>query len=312
MLIEEELARLQPDRETLLTIGVFDGVHLGHQHLLAQLTRQAGERDLLSGVITFSQHPQDVLSPGTRMPFLTNLPRRIELIQSQGVEAIIPISFTAETARLSARQFTSLLRKHLRMRGLVLGPDFALGKGREGDTAAMSALGEEMGFTVTVVSPVTINGEVASSTAIRNALAGGDMKKVARLTGRPFSFSGEVVKGTGRGVGLGFPTANIETDLGQALPTDGVYASWAHLDGEARQSLTNIGSNPTFGNSQRSIEVYVIDYQDDLYGRKLTVDLLERLRGETCFATPAELKEQIAQDIKQGKDILASHTREES
>jgi len=224
MLIEEELARLQPERDTLLTIGVFDGVHLGHQHLLAQLTRQSRERDLLSGVITFAQHPQDLLSSNTRTPFLTSLPRRIELIQSQGVEAVIPISFTVETARLSARQFTALLLKHLRMRGLVLGPDFALGKGREGDTAALSALGEEMGFTVTVVSPVTINGEVASSTAVRNALASGDMNKVARLTGRPFSLSGAVVKGTGRGIGLGFPTANVETDPKQALPADGVYA----------------------------------------------------------------------------------------
>jgi len=309
MQIEEELARSQPEKDTLLTIGVFDGVHLGHKYLLSQLTKQARERNLLSGVVTFNQHPQEVLSPQTRLPFLTNLAQRTELIKNEGVEAVITLSFTAELAQLSARQFATLLQKYLRMRGLVLGPDFALGRGREGNTIALSALGEDMGFTVTTISPVTINGEVASSTAVRNALANGDIKRVLKLTGRPFSLSGPVAKGTGRGTGLGFPTTNIATDPGQALPADGVYATWSHIEGKLYKSMTNIGKNPTFGSSQRTIEVYILDYHGDLYGHNLTIDLVERLRGEKQFGTTEELKKQIAEDIKQGKKILASQAR---
>ncbi len=309
MQIEEELARLRPEKDTLLTIGVFDGVHLGHKYLLSQLTEQARERNLLSGVITFNQHPQEALSPQTKLPFLTNLAQRTKLIKNEGVEAIIPLSFTAELAQLSARQFANLLKKYLRMRGLVLGADFALGKDREGDADTLRRLGEDMDFTVTVILPIMVNGEVVSSTAIRNALANGDMKKVLQLIGRPFSLNGRVIKGTGRGTELGFPTANLDIDPMQALPADGVYATWSHIDTQIYQSMTNIGKQLTFGGSQRTIEVYILDYHHNLYGHELTIDLMERLRGEKQFGTAEELKKQISEDIKQGRAILTSQAR---
>ena len=309
MQIEEELARLRPEKDTLLTIGVFDGVHLGHKYLLSQLTEQARERNLLSGVITFNQHPQEALSPQTKLPFLTNLAQRTKLIKNEGVEAIIPLSFTAELAQLSARQFANLLKKYLRMRGLVLGADFALGKDREGDADTLRRLGEDMDFTVTVIPPIMVNGEVVSSTAIRNALANGDMKKVLQLIGRPFSLNGRVIKGTGRGTELGFPTANLDIDPRQALPADGVYATWSHIDDQIYQSMTNIGKQLTFGGGQRTIEVYILDYHDNLYGHELTIDLMERLRGEKQFGTAEELKKQISEDIKQGRAILTSQAR---
>jgi riboflavin kinase/FMN adenylyltransferase len=309
MQIEEELARLRPEKDTLLTIGVFDGVHLGHKYLLSQLTEQARERNLLSGVVTFNQHPQEALSPQTKLPFLTNLAQRTKLIKNEGVEAIIPLSFTAELAQLSARQFANLLKKYLRMRGLVLGADFALGKDREGDADTLRRLGEDMDFTVTVIPPIMVNGEVVSSTAIRNALANGDMKKVLQLIGRPFSLNGRVIKGTGRGTELGFPTANLDIDPRQALPADGVYATWSHIDTQIYQSMTNIGKQLTFGGGQRTIEVYILDYHDNLYGHELTIDLMERLRGEKQFGTAEELKKQISEDIKQGRAILTSQSR---
>lgn len=309
MQIEEELARLRPEKDTLLTIGVFDGVHLGHKYLLSQLTEQARERNLLSGVITFNQHPQEALSPQTKLPFLTNLAQRTKLIKNEGVEAIITLSFTAELAQLSARQFANLLKKYLRMRGLVLGADFALGKDREGDADTLRRLGEDMDFTVTVILPIMVNGEVVSSTAIRNALANGDMKKVLQLIGRPFSLNGRVIKGTGRGTELGFPTANLDIDPRQALPADGVYATWSHIDTQIYQSMTNIGKQLTFGGGQRTIEVYILDYHDNLYGHELTIDLMERLRGEKQFGTAEELKKQISEDIKQGRAILTSQSR---
>ena len=309
MQIEEELARLRPEKDTLLTIGVFDGVHLGHKYLLSQLTEQARGRNLLSGVITFNQHPQEALSPQTKLPFLTNLAQRIKLIKNEGVGAIITLSFTAELAQLSARQFANLLKKYLRMRGLVLGADFALGKDREGDADTLRRLGEDMDFTVTVILPIMVNGEVVSSTTIRNALANGDMKKVLQLIGRPFSLNGRVIKGTGRGTELGFPTANLDIDPMQALPADGVYATWSHIDNQIYQSMTNIGKQLTFGGGQRTIEVYILDYHDNLYGHELTIDLMERLRGEKQFGTAEELKKQISEDIKQGRAILTSQAR---
>ena len=306
MSIEEELARLAPDKDMLLTIGVFDGVHLGHKCLISQLVAQARQQDLLSGVVTFRQHPQEVLQPQTKLPFLTDLVERSDLLRNEGVEVIIPLSFTVELARLSARQFLSLLKKYLRMRGLVIGPDFTLGRNREGNADTLRALGQEMNFSVTVVPAVIIDGEVVSSTAIRKALANGDMKKVHSLTGRPFNLHGRVVIGAGRGVALGFPTANLDIVLEQALPANGVYACWTYIDGQAYQSMTNIGQNPTFGDRKRAIEVYVVDYHGDLYGRELKLDIMERLRDEKKFSTVAELKEQMAEDVKHGKAILNS------
>jgi len=309
MQVEKELAKLQPKQDTLLTIGVFDGVHLGHKYLLSQLTEQAREQNLLSGVVTFNQHPHEVLSPQTRLPFLTDLTQRSNLLKNEGVEAIFTLSFTTELAQLSARQFVSLLKKYLRMRGLVIGPDFALGQNREGNTNTLGTLGQAMNFSVTVIPPVMINGELVSSTAIRNSLANGDMKRVLTLVGRPFSLNGRVTSGAGRGVELGFPTANLDIDPGQALPAEGVYATWAHIDGQAYQSMTNIGQQPTFGGSQRIVEVYILDYHSNLYGRELKIDIMERLRGEKQFDTAAELKKQITEDIKRGRAILNSQGR---
>ncbi|MCH8865188.1 MAG: bifunctional riboflavin kinase/FAD synthetase [Chloroflexi bacterium] len=302
--MEEELTRHSPGKDTLLTIGVFDGVHLGHKYLISQLVELAGTQDLLPGVVTFRQHPQAVLSPQTKLPFLTDLEERSRLLGKEGVALVVPLSFTREWAELGARRFVELLMKHLRMRGLVIGADFALGRGREGDTAALRLLGREMSFSVDVVPAVKLNGEVVSSTIIRQALAEGDMARVRRMVGRDFSLHGRVVTGAGRGAGMGIPTANLEIDPEQAIPLDGVYATRAYVNGKLYQSMTNIGNNPTFGDSERGVEVYIIDYQGDLYGREVSIDIVERLRGEERFSSVAELKKQIAEDVKKGKAIL--------
>jgi len=304
VLVEEELARFSPGRDTLLTVGVFDGVHLGHKYLISKLLGQAGQRNLLSGVVTFYQHPEELLSPRTRLPFLTGIEERINLLKNEGVDVIIPLSFTAEMAQIGARQFVGLLRKHLSMCGLVVGSDFALGKGREGDTDTLQRLGQSMNFSVTVVPPLVVNGEVISSTAIRKALADGDMRKVRELVGRPFSLQGKVVTGAGRGAGLGFPTANLDIGPERAMPPDGVYASWAHINGKVYQSMANIGRCPTFGGCERTAEAYIVDYQGDLYGQELKLDIIDRLRDEKKFDTVEALKAQMTEDVKQGKAIL--------
>ncbi len=304
MQVEEELAKFSPEKDMLLAIGVFDGVHLGHKHLIARLTELARKQGLVSGVVTFRRHPRGVLAPRTRLPFLTDLDHRIELLKNEGVEAVITLSFTPELASLSPKEFLGLLKEHLRMRGLVIGPDFALGRNREGNTDALRHFGEKMGFSLTVVPPLKINGEVVSSTAVRKALTEGDMKRVQSLIGRPFRLHGRVVTGDKRGIELGFPTANLDTEAEQALPAEGVYTSRAYIDDQSYPAMTNIGRHPTFGGSQRLVEVYLLDYEGDLYGRELTVDIIDRLRGEIKFDTPEELKKQIAEDVKRGKAIL--------
>jgi len=306
MLVEEELARFSPDKETLVTVGVFDGVHLGHKHLISQLVGKAEQENSLSAVVTFRQHPQEVLRPDIKLPFLTDLTEREKLLKNEGADIIVPLTFTAETSQLSARDFTGLLKKYLHMRGMVIGPDFALGRKREGNADALCTLGREVGFSVTVVPPVVIDGEVVSSTAIRQALSDGDVPKVRRLAGRGFSLQGRVVAGTGRGVTLGFPTANLNISIEQALPADGVYASWAGINGKVFPSMTNIGTRPTFGDNRRAVEVYIVDYQGELYGREIHVEFVERLRGEKRFDSVEELKRQMSRDVKRGVAILSA------
>jgi len=304
MQIEAELAGFTPRQETVLTIGVLDGVHLGHQELIGYLRRQALARDYLPGVVTFRNHPLDVLSPQTHLPRLTSLEERTRLLQGLGIELIVPLSFTPDLAQLAAGDFVALLQKYLKMRGLVIGPDFALGRGREGDVSALHSLGKERGFWVDVIPPKVINGEVVSSTSIRQALAKGDMSKVKRLLGRPHALIGQVGHGAERGRQLGFPTANLEINSSQALPSDGVYATRAYVAGHTYPSVTNIGTRPTFGEGERTVEVYLLDFEGALYTQELRLELIERLRAEKRFSNPEELKAQISRDVERARSIL--------
>ena len=304
MQVEEELAQFAPEKESVLTIGVFDGVHLGHRHLLDFLQRQASAGDYLAGVVTFAQHPLQVLSPQIHLLRLTTLEERIRLIHEMGIDLVIPLSFTSELAQLPARDFVTLLHKHLRMRGLVVGPDFALGKGRGGDVFKLHSLGRELGFWVEVVSPKVVDGDMASSTNIREALAEGDVATVKRFLGRPYALTGPVGRGDERGRQLGFPTANLEVNSGQALPGDGVYATRAYVGDIAFLSVTNIGTRPTFGEGERTVEVYIIGFEGGLYGEELRLELVDRLRPEKRFSGPEELKAQISQDVEQAISVL--------
>ncbi|MFC2020920.1 bifunctional riboflavin kinase/FAD synthetase [Chloroflexota bacterium] len=304
MQVEEELAEVSPEKDMLLTIGVFDGVHLGHKHLISQLKKHAREQNLLSGVVTFRQHPREVLSSRTEMAYLTIPAEKANLLKNEGVDTVITLSFTTELAQLSAGQFVGLLKKYLRMRCLIIGADFVLGRDREGNVDTLRALGQDLGFSVTVVSPAKVNSEVVSSTAVRDALADGNMKRVISLIGRPFSLRGRVTAGSGRGLELGFPTANLEVDPKQTLPADGVYATLAYINGKTYQSMTNIGKRPTFDGKERTVETYLLNYQGNLYGHELKIDIVERLRGEERFDTVDELKKQMTEDIEKGKAIL--------
>ena len=304
MSVEEELAGLTPKKGMLLTIGVFDGVHLGHKQLLSKLVEQAKHENLISGVVTFKQHPQCLLTPQPGFPFLTNLPQKIKLIKDEGVDVIITLSFTLELAQIGAGQFVKLLQHYLNMRGMVLGPDFTLGRNREGNADVLCKLGQSMDFKLIIIPQIAVNSEVVSSTAIRNELAKGDIKKVNRMLGRFFSLEGRVISSIGRGTEIGFPTANLDIEPERALPADGVYATLAYSNNHRYYSVTNIGNRPTFGENERTVEVYIINYQGDLYRHQLKIDIIKRLRNEKKFDTTEELKRQIEDDIGQASSIL--------
>jgi riboflavin kinase/FMN adenylyltransferase len=308
--VEKELARVRPQQEMLLSIGVFDGVHLGHQQLLTHLRDEARSKNWLSGVVTFKSHPEIVLAGENKLLWLNDLETRISLLRNLGIDIVVALPFSSELSRLTARRFVQLLKQHLKMRGLIIGPDFALGRNREGDAEKLRILGEEMGFSVEVIPAVVIDGYVVSSSAIRQALAEGDMKKVEKLIGRLFSLSGQVVSGDRRGRNLGFPTANLDLKPEQALPGDGVYATITHTDDDSLPSVTNIGVRPTFGGRKRLAETYILDFEGDLLGQKLTVDLVDKLRDEERFDTVEELKDQMVKDVEQARQILNERMRQ--
>jgi riboflavin kinase/FMN adenylyltransferase len=287
----------------MLSVGVFDGVHIGHQKLLIHLRDEARSRGWLSGVVTFKSHPEVVLG-ANKLLWLYDLETRISLIRNLGIDIVVALPFSTELARLTAREFVQLLIKQLKMQGLIVGPDFALGKNREGDASRLKVLGEEMGFSVEVIPVVVIDGLVVSSSNIRQALAIGDMKKVEKMIGRFFSLSGKVVSGDRRGRTLGFPTANLDIKPEQALPADGVYATITHTEDDNLPSVSNIGVRPTFGGTKRLVETYILDFTADLLGHKLTIDLVDRLRGEERFHTVEELKAQMIKDVEQTRRIL--------
>ncbi len=306
MLIEKELAGFVPKSETALTIGVFDGIHSGHRYLLSKLIEQSKNDNLISGVITFKQHPQKLLNPQCSLPFLTNLAQKIKMFREEGAQIVIPLTFNLELAQTGARQFIELLQKYLKMRSLILGPDSTLGRSQKGNIDFLHNLSRDMNFKLTVVPHLKINGEIVSSTAIRNALIQGDIKKANRMLGRYFSLEGNIITGSGRGTELGFPTANLDVEPEQALPSDGIYATWAYPDNMRYPSVTNIGKRPTFDEYERIIEVYIMDFEGDLYRHQLKIDIIEKLRDEKRFGTTKELQKQIAEDVKLAGTLLAN------
>lgn len=309
MRIAQELAKLVPQRETLLAVGVFDGVHAGHRYLLENLKRQAKKKNLLSGVVTFNPHPQSVLHPYSQLPWLNDLKDRVKSLQELGLDLVAVLSFTPEASKLSAREFITLLKRYLKMRGLMVGPDFALGRGREGDTNLLRSLGKEMEFSVETIPPFTVDGEIVSSTLIRQALAQGNMTKVEKLMGRHFYLVGKVITATKRGRALGWPTANLDIESQQTLPSNGVYATVAQVDGKQFASATNIGTRPTFGEGEKAVETHLLNYEGDLYTKEISIEFLQKLRDEQHFATPEKLKAQIRKDIREVETILSKELK---
>ena len=314
MSFRQRLASAAPSKETVVTVGVFDGVHQGHRHLLRRLVQLAGDQ-YIPTVVTFSNRPITVLRPGTEPSYLTTPEQRIDLIRQQGIELVVCLEFTLELSQVTATDFADILIETLKMKGLILGPDSALGKDRQGDLAFMQQQGERMGFWAQSVSPLEIDGQPVKSRRIRDALADGNVSVGPELLGRNHFLSGVVVLGDRRGRTLGFPTANIEVDPQLLLPGDGIYATWAIIDGQRHQSATSIGVRPTFDLTQRLVEVFVIDFDSDLYGKTVGVEFVKKVRDQEKFDGLDALVKQINQDVDDCRQVLdqdRSHSPEPS
>ncbi|HEU5098713.1 MAG TPA: bifunctional riboflavin kinase/FAD synthetase [Roseiflexaceae bacterium] len=294
--------------DTVLTIGAFDGVHRGHQHLIGSAVRRARELGCQSAVLTFDPHPDLVIHPDRDRLYLTSLEERAELIAGLGADLLIVMPFTRETMGLTALEFMSQVRRSVALCELWIGWDFALGRKREGNLARLRELGQQLGYSVHPVDAFALaDGTPVSSTRIRNALAQGDLETAALLLGRSFAVQGLVVEGDRRGRTIGFPTANIDVDPRHVLPADGVYVCDAEVGGRRYGAVTNIGLRPTFDGTRRKVEAYLLDFVDTIYGDTLRLTLRHRLRGEQKFDGIAALITQITADVAAARAWLREH-----
>jgi riboflavin kinase/FMN adenylyltransferase len=300
------------DRPSVATIGVFDGVHLGHQAVLGTAVRAAQDGGLAAVAVTFDRHPLEVVDPTRRPPMITSLDRKAELIAGIGVDVLIVLRFDEGLAAWPAERFARrILHQDVRAVRVVVGENFTFGHRALGTVATLEELGAELGFVAQSVPLVDLDGRRISSTSIREAVMAGELGWPRRALGRTFTVDGTVVKGAGRGVGLGFPTANLEVPPGMLLPGRGVYAGRAHVTGgRTHPAAINVGTNPTFGEEPLHVEAFLLDFEGDLRGRAIAVEFIERLRDEERFGSVPALVDQIRADVERTRAIIAAADRE--
>ena len=298
------------ENPSAIAIGTFDGVHVGHQSLIEQTREHARSHDMASTVLTWDRHPFQTVRPDAVPPQLCTLERKIELVEATGVDRLVILEFDETLSRWTPEEFAGkVLSEGLNAGAVFVGKDWRFGHKAKGDVDQLTSLGEDLGFEVVGFTLEEVAGAPASSTRIRKALANGDLEFVTTLLGRPFDIDGEVVKGDGRGAGLGWPTANIATTPGLAHPPRGVYAGRARTLGAWHRAAVNVGVNPTFGGEEGltplRVEAYLLDFEGDLYGENIRLEFHERLRDEVKYESVEELKEQIARDVEATRALFS-------
>ncbi len=293
-----------------ITVGSFDGVHRGHQALVRELVEGAQFAGVPAVAVTFFPHPAVVLRNLQGPYYLTNPEERAELLAALGVDYVITLPFNRALASLSAMEFMQRLKTHLGLRALLIGPNFTLGRNREGNVNRLEEIGKELGYRVTVVGPITEDGQVVSSSEVRQALQAGNVSRAAELLGRRYSIPGTVVHGDARGRSIGLPTANLEVWPQRILPANGVYATWVLLDGERMPAVTNVGVRPTFENQPATpqVEAHLLDFNRDLYHQEIQVEFVEYLRPEEWFPSADAMMEVVKKDIERSREVFA-HAR---
>lgn len=296
---------LPPNKKSMVTIGVFDGLHRGHQYLIQQLVQEAHQSGNLAGVMTFHPHPDEIVHGKTGRFYLTTVEERAELMAGLGVDYLVTHPFNRDVMKIRAADFVDRLLKSMQLCCLWVGADFALGYKREGNVAFLTEQGQSKGFRVKAIQLVDSTDDVVSSTNVRNALSIGDMNTVKTLLGRSYSVSGEVIHGMKRGRKLGYPTANLAVPDEKIIPQSGVYAGWVYLNDERYMAATNVGYSPTFGNKAITVEAYILDFDRDIYGEQLTFTFERYLRPEMKFGGLDALITQMQQDVESTRALLA-------
>ena len=307
MRIFHDLSNLPKYENTILTLGIFDGVHLGHKKIFEKLKKKAALTNCRNLVITFSPHPRNVISGKREIMLLTTTEEKIKLFEEFGIENLLILNFTKEFSQQSSEMFfKDYIIEKIGIKEIIVGYDHHFGKGRSGDVNTLRKMGIEFGFDVTTVEPFKINDEAVNSTKIRKALSEGNIKTANAFLGRGYSFSGIVIEGDRRGRELGFPTANISIDNEEKLlPSLGIYAVELMFDNEKYQGLLSVGIRPTFYNSGKIIpEVYLYDFNRDIYNKTITVKIIDWIRAEEKFPSAEALVEQMQKDKVKGLEIF--------
>ena len=298
MKIVRSLDKLVPGPPSVVIVGVFDGVHLGHQTIMRIVKADALERNARAVAVTFDRLPEELTHPETEARYITTLDQKLELIAEQGMDQAVVMRLEQRLLDMPAERFiTDVLCEKLRTTQLVVGTNFAFGKGREGNLDLLRRAGHDLGFEVVGVSPIKLDGFPVSSTVIRRLLSKGDVERANELLGRPFALEGEVVPGEGIGQALGFPTANIRVPERQVIPAKGVYAATVRLDDGRWIGAMNIGTRPTVDGAGVVVEVYIVGFSGNIYGKKLKLEFHHRLRDELRFADIEALKRRIREDV---------------
>lgn len=312
MEVFDSLTKVKKDKNTVVTIGTFDGIHLGHKKIIQEVLRKTALYGGRNFVVTFDPHPRKVVSKGNSIKLLNTLDEKKEILKESGIQNMLVIKFTREFSQLSSEEFfTKYIINGLGIKEVVIGYDHHFGKGRGGDKNTLEELGKEFDFKVTSVDAVSIDGITVSSTKIRNALDEGNIKIANKFLGKYYSFSGEVIKGDQRGRQLGFPTANIRpNDEDKLLPLIGIYAVELWFEDNKYYGLMSIGRRPTFyNNGSLTTEVYILNFNEDIYGKTVTVNIVERIRGEEKYSSADELIEQMKKDKEIGLEIFGKKVR---
>ena len=295
-------------RESVVTFGVFDGIHLGHQAVINTLLQTAVQNNLMSVLVGFYPHPLAFLAPERCPSLLTPLSKRVEILQQFGIDEIVMLNFDAQIASMSPESFVErVLLEKCRAKHVVVGYACQFGKNRAGNAERLAELSQGYAFDVSIVPPTEIDGAPVHSTRIREALAQGDLRRSLQLLGRRYSLIGNVVHGDGRGRQIGFPTANIETH-NQVYPPNGVYAIRAKLEERWLDGVLNIGMRPTFNGVNIQVEGHFFDFNEMIYGKPVEIFFVEKIRSERKFPNPEFLIQQIQRDIAAAAEILASPT----
>lgn len=311
MEIIRDLNTVHLDRPTVLTIGAFDGIHRGHQHLIRQVVARARELNAASALVTLHPHPRVVLRSTSPLCYLSTIEERLDWLAPLDLDYVVVFPFSLEASQMRAREFVELLVARLHLIELFCGKDFALGYKREGNVEFLRALGRERGFAVTVVEPQTLEGEIVSSSRVRELIAQGELRAATRLLGRYPSLRGRVIEGDKRGRALGFPTANLAIAERRLIPADGIYAVRVKIGARWYGGAANIGVRPTFDGRQRLVEVYVLDFDGDLYDQVIEVQFVQRLRAEIKFPNVAALIAQMQQDVANARAVLRETVEQE-